>query len=341
MHYDFCTLFDRNYLFRGLALHESLLLHVDDFTLWVLCMDDVAYGVLERMRLPRVELISLAQFENEGLLHAKETRTAVEYCWTCTPSLPLYLLDHVPDIEIITYLDADLFFFSDPAAAYAEMDGQSIGIHEHRFSPEDAYQAENAGIYNVAFMVFRNDERARACLEWWRDRCNEWCYFRFEDGKMGDQKYLDDWPQRFDGVVVLQHPGIGLAPWNLRSHRIARRGDRLRVGGQPVMFYHFHSLSILGDGDQFILAHPLFWLGMRNTRLLYQPYVASLLRAMAAVRRIAPGYAHGISSERLEPWAKRVLQRAGIRTKHFVRTTTPWKAARSTGRRILRRGPPG
>ena len=341
MPYDFCTLFDRNYLFKGLALHDSLQRHVGDFTLWVLCMDDIVYEVLDKMHLPQVELISLAQFEDEDLLRAKVTRTQVEYCWTCTPSLPLYLLDHVPGIEMITYLDADLFFFGEPAGAYAEMSGGSIGIVEHRFSLKDEYKAESSGIYNVAFMVFKNDKQARECLEWWRDRCNEWCYFRLEDGKMGDQKYLDDWPERFDGLVVLQHPGVGLAPWNLRSHKIASKGGRLLVEGRPLVFYHFHSFSIMGDGDQFSLAHPLFWLGRRNTRLLYQPYIASVERAMAKVRRIAPGYTHGISSERLDPWTKRVIHRAGIRAKQFVRTTSAWKAASSPGRRIRRRGPSG
>src|SRR5450759_3254503 len=157
MHYDFCTLFDRNYLFKGLALHESLQRHVGDFTLWVLCMDAMVYEVLEKMRLPALRLISLAQFEDEDLLRAKATRTQAEYCWTCTPSLPLYLLNHVPDIEAITYLDADLFFFGDPAGAYAEMGEGSVGIVGHRLSPVHEHLALNSGIYNVAFMVFKND----------------------------------------------------------------------------------------------------------------------------------------------------------------------------------------
>ena len=313
MHYDFCTLFDRNYLFKGLALHESLQRHVGDFTLWVLCMDDIVYEVLEKMHLPALRLISLAQFEDEGLLRAKATRTQVEYCWTCTPSLPLHLFNHVPGIEMITYLDADLFFFGDPAGAYAEMGGGSVGIVGHRFSPAHEGLAQNSGVYNVAFMVFRNDEHARECLGWWRDRCNEWCYACVEEGKYGDQKYLDDWPQRFDGVVVLQDIGVGLAPWNLRSQRITMRGGRVLVNGQSLIFYHFHTFLIVGNGEQFRRVDPFYRLGRRSVRLVYRPYIASVKRAVTQVRWIAPAYAYGISSERLDPLLMRLVTWAGGR----------------------------
>jgi hypothetical protein len=314
LHYDFCTLFDRNYLFKGLALHESLQRHVQDFTLWVLCMDDVVHEVLAKMALPKIELISLAQFEDDELLRAKETRTQTEYCWTCTPSLPLYVLDHAPGIEAVTYLDADLFFFGDPAGAYAEMDGNSVGIVGHRFSAEQEHQTQGSGIYNVSFMIFKADEHARECLEWWRARCNEWCYQRVEDGKFGDQKYLDDWPTRFARVVVLKEVGIGVAPWNLGSDRISRRGGQVLVDGQPLIYYHFHSFSIVGGGNQFRLA--VYPVGRREARLLYKPYIASVKRAMKQVRRTVPGYAYGVSSERLEPRSRRL--RAGVR--HVLRS---------------------
>ena len=309
LHYDFCTLFDRNYLFKGLALHESLRRHVQDFTLWVLCMDDVAYEVLAKMALPAIELISLPQFEDDELRRAKATRTQAEYCWTCTPSLPLYVLDHSPGIEAVTYLDADLFFFGDPAGAYAEMDEGSVGIVGHRFAEEHEHLTQDSGIYNVSFMIFKNDAPARECLEWWRARCNEWCYQRVEDGKFGDQKYLDDWPTRFARVVVLQEVGIGVAPWNLGSDRIGRRGGQVLVDGQPLIYYHFHSFSIVGGGDQFRLA--VYPVGRREARLLYKPYIASLKRAMKEVRQAVPGYAYGVSSERLVPRSRRL--RADVR----------------------------
>lgn len=337
MHYDFCTLFDRNYLFRGLALHESLQRHVGDFTLWVLCMDDIVYEVLEKMHLPALRLISLAQFEDEDLLRAKGTRTQVEYCWTCTPSLSLYLLDHVQGIESITYLDADLCFFSEPAGVHREMIAGSIGIVEHRLSKEYESFAENVGIYNVALMVFKNDRYARECLAWWRDRCNEWCYSRAEDGKYGDQKYLDDWPKRFPGVVVLKDAGVGLAPWNVRSRRLAMRDGRVFVDGQPLVFYHFHMFSIVGDGEQFRLVHSYYRLGRRGVRLVYRPYIASVKRAVTRVRQIDAAYVYGISSERpdtrfvrLGASARGLVAHIGRRMRQPVRAALGRSGSQST-----------
>src|SRR4051812_47673010 len=98
--YVFCTLFDKNYLFRGLALYRSLERWAGDFRLFVVCMDTESYDVLSRLALPRATLVRLDQLEDEELLKAKANRTLIEYYWTCTPSLPLYVMDRCPEAEI-------------------------------------------------------------------------------------------------------------------------------------------------------------------------------------------------------------------------------------------------
>ncbi|MGA9762563.1 MAG: methyltransferase domain-containing protein [Gaiellaceae bacterium] len=326
-HYDFCTLFDKDYLFKGVALYESLRRHVTDFTLWILCMDDTAFEVLGRMALPNVRLLSLEQFEDDELLAAKKTRTTYEYYWTCTPSLPLYLLEHEPELESVTYLDADLFFFSDPAPAFAEFGDGSTSLIEHRFAPAWEHLLESSGIYCVQFMIFRNDERALAALRWWRDRCNEWCYHRVEDGKMGDQKYLEAWPGLFAGVVVLQHKGAGLAPWNLAKYSIEKVDGELRVDDERLIFYHFHSLTILNGGKDFLLAYPEYGISKANAKLLYSPYVRALKDAISRVQEYAPGYAFGISDEVPDGFVKRLLARRVAQAVNVAKSVPPLRWA--------------
>ena len=95
--------------------------------------------------------------------------------------------------------------------------------------------------------------RGMTALRWWKDRCIEWCYDRIEDGKFGDQKYLDDWLSRFEGVYELQHEGGGLAPWNIQQYEILSSNGPLRVRNKTtlqewdVVFYHFHWLRFLSD----------------------------------------------------------------------------------------------
>ena len=62
MHY-FCTYFDGNFLYRGLALYKSLREHASDFVLWVLCFDDVTFQLLNTLGLPEIRTIRLADFE--------------------------------------------------------------------------------------------------------------------------------------------------------------------------------------------------------------------------------------------------------------------------------------
>ena len=71
----FCTLFDSNYLVRGLSLYKSLLDTKDDFELYVFAFDDDAYQMLMKLALPKMKVISLDEFEDERLLKIKQTRT--------------------------------------------------------------------------------------------------------------------------------------------------------------------------------------------------------------------------------------------------------------------------
>ena len=193
--------------------------------------------------LPALHAITLDEYEqgDKDLLAAKQNRTLIEYYFTCSPSLPLFILNHNPRVDLITYLDADLFFFADPTPIYEELADRSVGIIGHRFPPF-LQGLELYGIYNVGWVSFRRDAHALDCLRWWRERCLEWCYDRYEDGRFADQKYLDDWPSRFQRVAVLQHKGANLAPWNLANYTIRVNGDHVLVDEDPLIFFHFHRL---------------------------------------------------------------------------------------------------
>ena len=283
----YCTYFDRHYLVRGLALYQSLKRHGGPLTLWVLCFDDWSYDVLSKLAEPGLQPIALADFERDdpALRAVKPTRSTVEYYFTCSPSLPLYVLDAHPEIELLTYLDADLFFYADPTPIFDEMGDGSVLIVGHRFPPHLRYMEVN-GVYNVGLLAFRNDTRGRTCLQWWRERCLEWCSDTPDGVRYADQKYLDDWPERFPGTVVLQHPGAGLAPWNWTGHDLRAEAGGITVDGRPLIFFHFASLKMLTPWLYDPVSEGRLYgeMPFRLRRRLYRPYVEALKRAADLLR---------------------------------------------------------
>jgi hypothetical protein len=239
----FVTLFDSNFLPMGMALHDSLMAHGQPFHLWVVCMDELVEDQLERISLPNVTLIPLRAVETRELLDIKMGRTRGEYCWTITPFTFQAVFDRDDSVERVTYLDADLFFFASPQILLRELDesGKHVLITEHAYAPEYNKWLALSGRFCVQFLTFRRTMKAQKVMQWWQERCLEWCFARVEDGKFGDQKYLDSWPDLFaDEIHIVRQTEKTLAPWNV-SFTERRFGGRL----DPV-FYHFHGLRVVG-----------------------------------------------------------------------------------------------
>lgn len=252
----YCTLFDSFYLSRGLILYNSLKKHSKAFQLYIFAFDDITFNILLSLNLDCVKVISLSEFENDELKAVKQSRSKAEYCWTCTPSTISYVLK-IFGVPECTYIDADLSFFSDPTVLISEMleNGKNVLISEHRFSllPK-LYEQGRSGRFCVQFMTFTNQNSSLKVLEEWRRQCIDWCYAKHEDGKFGDQKYLDVWPEKYENVHILQHNGGGLAPWNIRNYKITYLNNiytlfekKTKFEFSPV-FFHYQFVKSLGNG---------------------------------------------------------------------------------------------
>jgi hypothetical protein len=275
---QFCTYFDSNYLLRGLTMYRSLRATSATFVLHILALDDATFDTLTAMSLPDVKPIRLSDIEaaNPELHTAKTNRGRIEYYFTLTPVLPAYLLERHPDIDVITYLDADLFFYASPDVLLEELRGHSILTCEHRY-PERLRFKLIYGRFNVQFQSFRRDPAGLACLARWRAQCIEWCHDYVDGPRYADQKYLDEWPQVYgDALAIVQNLGAGVAPWNWSTQPMILSNGSMTIGGQPLVFYHFHGLKIFGPH---LISNGLSDWGLmpfRQRRWIYANYVRRL-----------------------------------------------------------------
>jgi hypothetical protein len=274
----FCTLFDKNYLPLGMALHQSLLIHAQPFHLWILCMDEQVEQQLKQLNLIYVTLIPLREIETPELLSVKAERSRGEYCWTLTPFTFEAVFDRDIAISQVTYLDADLFFFDDPKILLNELpEDKDVLITDHAYAPEYD-QSEISGRFCVQFLTFKRSQKAFKVIHWWQERCLEWCFNRVEDGKFGDQKYLDSWLQLFgDSVYIIRQTNKTLAPWNINFF-----SKKNKIDSEPV-FYHFHTLKIISPN--LIQLYFKYRIGKRGLKLykIYADAVVTSLQKMKSM----------------------------------------------------------
>lgn len=281
MKFHFATLFNYNYISRGLTLLDSLDVHCPgEFVLYILCLDDKTFDVIRNYKRDDVIPIPVKALEEQyrELEYAKKNRNMIEYFFTLSPFLPSYVLEKFPETDVVTSLDSDMMFFSHPGSVFEEMEGKSVMIMPHRFHTE-LLAKEKFGLFNVSFQSFRRDETGLSILNLWRNQCAEWCYDRLEGDRYADQKYLDKWPSLSEKVHIIRHKGAGAAPWNISNFSLSVKNNQIFVDEQPLVFFHFHGLRFITPN---IISHAFNIYATKHNPILkneiYKPYIEKLTR---------------------------------------------------------------
>jgi hypothetical protein len=311
----YCTAIDVAFVPHWLALHRSMTRHGAAAGFLVCCWDDEAKTEIDSLGIPDVVAIPLAELEeaDRGLAAVRGTRSFREYRSTAKPSLCRHALDADPGADVVVYLDVDLMFFGDPGDLVGELGDDSILLVPQRHPPSRRWQEDVFGRYQAGSVAFRRGPEADEALAWWRARCLEWCSHEPEPGRWADQRYLQDWPERFRGVRVSDHPGIGPAPWNAAAHRFDGDGARVLVDDRPLVFYHYSGLAQAGGRPALLRAlsvvpglyrsgsllwgHPWYRVPRPERALVWDPYVRELGAATAAIGRRAPRSALAMFAE--------------------------------------------
>jgi hypothetical protein len=219
----------------------------------------------------------------------RQSRTYQEYCWTLASCFMDYLL---PSFNEVTYLDADIFFFSDPEQMFDEAPFQhrSIGITAHHFNDQDRERLGKNGEYNVGVVIAKNTTVGSLCISRWAEQCREWCFNRQENGKFADQGYLTEWQSLYPGNIwVLDNVGVNLGPWSVGNFKIWRDNIDGSVNVTetfataphlatywPLVCYHFH--------EYIDAQHLTNWpLRPQDMELIYGPYVQAIGKAQEQI----------------------------------------------------------
>jgi len=274
----FCTYFDYNFLPRGLALYHSIKRIYSDFDFYILAFDKQTHEKLNNLNDQNIKVISFEEYDKYFNTSIDRFEDKKQYYFSATPNICLYLLEKRPEIDLLLYLDADVFVFNSLDTLYQEVKEASIAFCSHRFYPLYKFLSKNHGMYNVGVNFFRNDENAKVCLRDWHRDCNSW-YKGMPGYKLGyfsDQIFLNDWKNKYNRVKIIENIGIDVAPWNIANYCFSSVNGQFYVNDVPLVIYHFSYLKKIEDNRW--NANTIFYFGSVRKRLLdiYLYYIKEL-----------------------------------------------------------------
>lgn len=154
--------------------------------------------------------------------------------------------------DYVMYLDPDCWVLEDPAKIIDLLPPAfSVGVVPHTSraadSDEEIRIVETSslrhGIYNLGFLIVRNDDNGRTLANWWAARLDKYCVDDFKAGLFTDQRWFDLALGYYDFITVIRHKGIDVASWNVGQRVLTRNGNGYRIDGDELIFYHFSGVG--------------------------------------------------------------------------------------------------
>jgi hypothetical protein len=273
-----CTYFDFNFLPRGLALYNSIKKFHSDFILYVLAFDKETYDFLINLNYENIKPISFEVYNSYFNTNQDKFADRKQYFFSATPNICLYLFEEEKSIDLLLYLDADVFVFNSLDSLYAEVTDSSIAFCSHRFPPLFNLLSRNYGRFNVGVNFFRRTDSGMKCLREWKKECDDW--FPDKPGYplkfFSDQIFLDQWPSRYPDVKIVENIGVNVAPWNVANYRFAQKNNRFFINEYPLIIYHFSSLKKVSNCVW--NGNTVYFFGSINGSLLkiYEEYISKV-----------------------------------------------------------------
>lgn len=294
--YHFTMILSEVHLFKALAMYVSLTKHCSSFELFILCMSDKVYDILNKINFDNVKVVHYSELEKDNyeLYKAKSDRTFHEYCWTMKPVFLDYIISRYNTAKYYAHVDADLFLFNNIDLLFNENPKASIFLTEHYNSKEFEYYYDLTGKFNTGFVGFKNNSEGKTAIRIWKDKCIEKCTGEYDtvNKTFGDQRYVEEWPDIFKNVLIVKSIGANTAFWNVKNYKVSEQNNSVYVNNTPLIFYHFSAFTIIGPQE----AELCSFYKIEDKKLLkyvYEPYAKCIFTGIEGVLRQFPDFSTG------------------------------------------------
>jgi len=232
------------YLPRSLILADSLM-KFNKIKLKVILFDRK-----QNVNYPK-EAVDIIWVEDLGVPKLSELAFMYDIIEISTSLKPFIASKLLCDFNSVIFLDPDTCLFSSLDPILDDLKKHSIVLTPHYTTPQPNTPGESDlammrfGSFNLGFFAIRKSTEGIKFLDWWHDRCIEYCFMESQFGLSTDQKWITIAPCLFEDIYVSFNLGYNAAPWNTFERTLSKtdNGDYMINDTFPLVFFHFSNFD--------------------------------------------------------------------------------------------------
>jgi hypothetical protein len=160
---------------------------------------------------------------------------------------PLLTIKLLKRFNKVIFLDPDICVYNSINPILNDLESSSVVLTPHYITPFPVGDIGmmRFGSFNLGFYAVKDSEQGLSFLNWWSERCLEYCYFETQFGLSTDQKWVSIAPCFFKDLHISFNMGYNVAFWNVHERKIKQVSDGGYIVNQeyPLIFFHFSSFD--------------------------------------------------------------------------------------------------
>lgn len=189
--YDICIIIGKSDLVKCIALYYSIAQNSEKIHIWICCIDDFSFSVLNKAKLENVTLINSRNFETNELSEFRKTCNEKECISLLRAHCLYYILKNNFSVSCLLYLGSDIYFYRSPVYLMKEFENGSIFLYQKPKTNENSKSNLKTDLIG-----FRRDKNTMECLINWKYCSNP---------QHNEESYINTWPSCMPGVKVLEY----------------------------------------------------------------------------------------------------------------------------------------
>lgn len=264
------TITDNKSIPNLIVMNDSISRYMDNYRLWVCCLDEKAYSMLIKAGLKNTILIQCENLEDADIRSIRDFYGRDRYILVLKAAMANFIMKNNYSVEKLMYLDTSIYFYSDPSVIFDSWQGGSIFVHNHRKAskkqkPSTILNSALLGFVRKPGTTYFIEEYIRMCVGCLKD-----------DGKYtGTEMPLADYYE----IMQVKNLAADINNSQLKFVKFDSRHNKILYFEKELICFNFGKSSDIRFISRIMEKSKQYQAGKQIIRQIYMPYLNSIIEA--------------------------------------------------------------